>query len=311
MMSCCTSDGTLVIASKLVDPAGNPLPSVALETAGSVSLTIVADNGTKVKKFSEPIDLTIDINPTTKSPKTGEVVKEGDSIPLFSRDEETGVYTLEGNAVVRKAPNSNKLVANVKVPHLSDWELAFYSNSPNGSCDAPSVTINANTSAGIFITLYNTLTGQVIYHDYYNLVQGPNVIKFVSQDKNVIAEITGLRIGKTISSMFPLCGGNAGIDLDIEQFDEVDIKIKAVCPAPSNRTIYPSFPVYYKETGNGEFDFLGDVVNGRITTNVFKAGRSVTFGTEYEGKWYEYTRIIDKAAYDETMTLPKDNKVCK
>lgn len=302
-------------ASTVVDPNGNPLPPVALESMGSVSLTInETSTGKKVKKFSQPIDLDIDINPASKHPKTGALIKEGDSIPVFSRDEETGVWTLEGSTVVRKAPNGNKLVANVKVPHLSDWEVAFFTNSPDGSCSNPVVTINYTGSyAYIRFDIYNNLTGKYINSFVDFFVNGEN--KTVFQTQNVQAYAIAYESNnKTNLAAFSLCGGSASATIEGEDNPKVDIEIKAVCGslAAPTRTIYPTFQVMYKETGSPlKFEILGNVTNGKISTTKFKEGKSYTFGASYEGRWYEYTRVIDNTSYNETMLLPPTNNVCK
>jgi hypothetical protein len=303
------------IASRVVDPNGNPLPSLLLESMGSVSLTInETSTGKKVKKFSQPIDLEIDINPTSKHPKTGALIKEGDSIPVFSRDEETGVRILEGNTVVRKAPNSNKLVANVKVPHLSDWEVAFFSNSPDGSCSNPTVTINYTGDFDFLnIFYYNNKTGKYIGSDFHLIVYGENKIELSSADVEAYC-ILQTTYDLLTTGVIPLCGGSTSATIEGEDNPQVDIEIKAVCgdPAAPTRIIYPTFQVMYKETGSPlKFEILGNVTNGKISTKKFKQGKSYTFGASYEGKWYEYTRLIDQTSYNETMALPPTNNVCK
>ena len=75
----------------------------------------------EVKKFSNPIDAEIKINENQDNFTTGQKVKEGDLIPLWSLDELTGQWQEEGTA---KVVNSNgSLTAQFKITHLSGWNL--------------------------------------------------------------------------------------------------------------------------------------------------------------------------------------------
>ncbi len=81
-------------------------------------------NGKKVAGFSQPIDLKIGINPDLINPETNLNVREGDKIPTWSLESDTGIWSEEGIALVTKE-SDGKLVANFKVPHLSYWNMGW------------------------------------------------------------------------------------------------------------------------------------------------------------------------------------------
>ena len=143
---------------------------------------------------------------------------------------------------------------------------------------------------------------------------GENKIQLPSQDVQAYALATVSKATGINIAAFSLCGGSASATIEGEDNPQVDIEIKAVCGTEANptRTIYPTFQVMYKEAGStSRFEVLGNVTNGKISTTKFKQNVEYTFGASYEGKWYEYTRLIDQKEYKETMVLDPKTTVCK
>lgn len=85
-----------------------------------------------VKNFSKPISAEMELRADQSNPITEEILKEGDSIPLWSRDDETGQWKSEG--VAKVVSSNGKLVAKFEMNHLSSWNLDFvyyYGGNPN------------------------------------------------------------------------------------------------------------------------------------------------------------------------------------
>ncbi len=73
------------------------------------------------------------------NPNTNATIKAGETIPMWSLNDETGQWRAEGNATF--ATNAaGKLVARLQITHLSDWTCAY----PSTSCTS-SVTITRQT----------------------------------------------------------------------------------------------------------------------------------------------------------------------
>jgi|688.fasta_scaffold173201_1 hypothetical protein len=306
-----------LFAPDVKDKDGKPMDPVSFETLGLVNIEI--GNGSQtVKSFSQPIIATVELNASSVNPNTNVAIKEGDSVPIWSRDQESGQWTLEGYQNITKDPITNKLVVDLKVNHLSPWNIDWFWSSwwwwrPWPVCGQPFVSINSNTSNMVYYELINDWGGWVDW-GYYYLSKGSNIMRFnAQQGRNARLRIyngsnwwsRGSIMAQT--GLFSLCGGNASLNVSFPIPVTVNISVAATCP--NKRIIKPSLSIYYKI--NGWWEYLGYMSNGKFTTTKFELGKSYTFGTNYNGKWYEYTRVIDKTNYDEIMALSGSEGVCK
>jgi hypothetical protein len=73
---------------------------VTFETLGLVDLQI-AIGGKKVKVFSKLLLARVELNETSIISNTGKPLQLGDSLPIWSQDETTGKWTLEGKETVK------------------------------------------------------------------------------------------------------------------------------------------------------------------------------------------------------------------
>jgi len=104
---------------------GNPINGgVTFVTGGLLSIRMLA-GGTDVKKFSKPLNVSMEVNNNVVNPGTNQAVKAGDSIPIWSLNEQTGQWRYESMAVV--APDANgKLAVQFQAAHLSCWNLDWW-----------------------------------------------------------------------------------------------------------------------------------------------------------------------------------------
>lgn len=126
-------------------------------TGGFVAIDMEAD-GKAVKSFSKPIQVSVGINADLTSPETGEKIKEGDTIPTWSYDSNTGQWKEEGIATVIRG-RDGKLTATFEASHLSYWNLDWYFY---GSCSNSGGTVKLNVSSNI--------SSNVNSYDYYGVV---------------------------------------------------------------------------------------------------------------------------------------------
>ncbi len=124
-------------------------------TAGFVAVDMEA-GGKKVTGFSKPIDIKVGVSAELDNPETGQKVREGDKIPTWSYESETGQWKEEGEAVIIKG-SDGKLVASFKASHLSYWNIDwFYGLRFNRTCPTNfSLKVSSN------------ITGYVNSYDYY------------------------------------------------------------------------------------------------------------------------------------------------
>lgn len=127
---------------------GNPIPGgVTFVTGGLVSIRMLA-GGTDVKKFSKPLNVTMGISSNIINPGTNQAVAAGDSIPIWSLNEQTGQWKYESMAVVAPA-GDGKLAVRFQAAHLSCWNLDWWWSQfgSYGTCNNPlKVIVHADPS---------------------------------------------------------------------------------------------------------------------------------------------------------------------
>ncbi|WP_435358004.1 hypothetical protein [Emticicia sp. SJ17W-69] len=129
------------------DPTGDTNVEAVLLPISFVEVLIKDSNGKKVTTFSQPIDITFEINPETINPQTEKVVKVGESFSIFSYSDENGSWTYEKEGTIIK--KGNELFVTFQTNHLSWFSvLAYIRSRTNGVLSnkyvPPSKTININ-----------------------------------------------------------------------------------------------------------------------------------------------------------------------
>lgn len=305
-------------AANVVDKNGNKLDPVEFETAGFVNIEIHSGSQ-KVKTFSKPVETLMELNELTINPKTGSAIKENDSIQIWSKSEESDTWVYEGDEVITKDVITGKLVSKANISHLSFWRRSwsrpsyyYYYYWP--ICSNPFVRINTNVNKYVYYELVSQ-SGYVISTGVTYIYNGARMY-FNPQSGNT-ARVNfysgsawwnkGSLITQT--SLFSTCGGSTSVNLNFPAPTIVNLEISAKCP--SGRIIRPSFDVYYKTTTNSWWQYMGSMINGKVTTDKFELGKTYIFGVNYGGNWYQYERIIDKNNYSEVLNLSSADFVCK
>lgn len=104
------------------DPTGDTNVEAVLSPISFVEVLIKDGNGKKVSTFSQPIDITFEINPQTINPETEKVVEVGESFAIFSYSNETASWTYERDGTIIK--KGNKLFVTFQTNHLSWFSFA-------------------------------------------------------------------------------------------------------------------------------------------------------------------------------------------
>jgi hypothetical protein len=91
-----------------------------MNPAGFYSLSMNA-NGKEISKFSQPLDITMDIDPEFYSTVHNRKIQAGDVLDVISRTENDMVWTAETKATVVNV--NGELKVNFKQPHLSFWVI--------------------------------------------------------------------------------------------------------------------------------------------------------------------------------------------
>jgi hypothetical protein len=125
---------------------------ISFVTAGFTSVVIQNDQGEKVKNFSKPIEVKMQIKEGTTNPQTSAAIAIGDTVPVWSYNQDTGKWAYEQDGTVADLNTTDGFYdVTVAATHLSYWNLDWHYSA---SC-SNKITINLKEGG--------------------NLVTGPNV----------------------------------------------------------------------------------------------------------------------------------------
>jgi hypothetical protein len=103
-----------------------------LVPVGVAEINMTTDDGTPIKKFSEPITITINLPEDTEVPSEGRNVQAGDQFTVRSFDSETLVWTTEENPAVVGDLSDGLYPANLQIRHLTIFALT----DPVAACNS-------------------------------------------------------------------------------------------------------------------------------------------------------------------------------
>ena len=131
------------------------LDNVATSTGNATFILGAAVNikssvgGVPVKSFSSPIPTVVNLPATMLNPSTKSPIKEGDIMPVWSKNDGVGNWIKEGTCRVEKDPATGLFKATMLVSHLSSWMTAF-----DQEVCASSLKLNYSSNNNNVTTLY-------------------------------------------------------------------------------------------------------------------------------------------------------------
>lgn len=286
--------------------------------AGSITIDMTAD-ATPVSKFSKPLPVSFELQSTLTNFITGKTIAVGDTIPLWSMNQNTGQWKLEGKATVAKNTAGN-LAANFTISHLTVYDLDwwFTGNGAYNTCQNK-LTINLHPSTTGYFTgeqyrvQLETATGDRLLDikdidpRFDNLSLNVDSLPQVSSAKITVynTDTTPWTIVGSSSSFSPC--GTGSIDVNFTAPPAADIvnatfNISAKC---TNKDVvaYPTGWIYFYDltagrTVNAYFS-NGQIYNQSAPSNKtaqFINGHKYYFATTYSGTNYQSgTFILDKS----------------
>jgi len=102
----------------------DPAPKTLI-LAGALKIT-ASLGGTDVKSFSNPVSVESFVDAQVFNPVTQSNLKEGDTVPVWSKDEGSNVWVAEPSVTIVKDPSTGRLKANVPITHLSWWCFGWF-----------------------------------------------------------------------------------------------------------------------------------------------------------------------------------------
>ena len=276
-------------------------------TAGFTAIDMSA-GGTKVENFGSRVDVEIDIPSNLLNSETGNNLAPGDKIPLWSYDEETGLWTKElevtvPSALAKSTNGKNVYRVSTQINHLSYWNLDWFQDA---CYDGISINVTGGCFPNLKIKAKRISDGAYFYRGY--VYGNDRIVHLYNAPRNVpvMVELWDNSVYPNVKleemQIDDLCGTD--IDFPITKTNgmtEVSAQITAICHN-SDGTIksrfYPSnYSIYVRHSSNYNWSYIGQVINGEIAA-CFKLGDEYVFGAYIDGKWLEHKTVIDKSNYN-------------
>ncbi|WP_413700003.1 hypothetical protein ACLKMH_22270 [Psychromonas sp. KJ10-10] len=264
------------------------------------------ENGNKVKDFSAPVDINIQISADTINPDTGVAIQPGDTIPTWSYDETTGKWSAESTVTVGSDLNTttNTYTATMSVDHLSYWNLDWHYSS----CPANPLNINFENATGELNSVPFTI--ELKRRGYYKRVNafGSSMtiansptftdlnVSVVVNGEQVLSSVDGVSVGGDgiyTGSFCDLDGTTVTLDLT-EQGETVtgNFTVNTVCELDNSiSTQQPGYVSMYRRFGNYyRFDRFYTDANEIVSYHDLVPG---TYSVSYSvsGERSQYTTI--------------------
>ncbi|MFD2966729.1 hypothetical protein [Sphingobacterium bambusae] len=271
--------GGSLVADEVVVEGGNTT-SGAFASAGVVDVKMLV-NGVAVKSFSQPIGISMPLNPGFVSPSTNQALSTGHVLQIFSNSDTDRVWTFEeNNAAVGSAATGFR--ANFSTDHLT----FFMAGEFGEACEAARSIVfsgdwmaNGSTYPIVVETWWGgrvltttdysiSLNNAAIAIDNVPAVGTSIVVK--SAAGNILEQAPLGACGAVTNMRLPNPGDATGTVSTLQLYVRCPDKVDPI-------TLLPTFEMFYRVAGNGEYKYLGAVDNGFLRTTLLR-----TDGTRYD-----------------------------
>ncbi|NCP84314.1 MAG: hypothetical protein GW823_05340, partial [Bacteroidetes bacterium] len=275
---------------EITDENGNKVNNASFQTAGFVSIEMQIGNK-EVKKFSKPITIKMQVAADFVNPETGNPIKVGDIIPIWSYSKNDGTWDFHRKGTVT-LDNGNFVVV-YSTTHLSWYNLDYYGSRctntgwvyRNGSWNYLGNTkinitmngINSNNSVRLYSDFVFAGTNQSVSYwsgKTYNWYNGQQFDLLNTPSSNLQMVIYSgtdrYRKGTILyrSPAFNPCSGTINFDVSgiVSKLPPPPVTIfvnyKANC---NGKVIEPTIPIWIKDSNFGYWRYMGYVYRGKIT----------------------------------------------
>ncbi len=288
------------VADNVLNQSGQPVAGgVTFVTGGFVAIDMKVGN-TEVKQFSKPIDVAVELEDNLINPLTGNAVKLGETIPVWSLNDDTGQWREEGTATVVRGTDG-KLTAEFKAAHLSSWNLDWgFSGCTNRAAFTINFKANVKTPGVGYEVQFVTDNGYYITGSLQQVYDGlsikvPRAPSYPKTRIMVYDVATNKVVGST--GLFNPCN-TSSITVTATlptppDYTNVVINFSALCKK-KHYQVRPSAWIYlYRQGGNGDAISLY-AVNGVASLRVIN-GSTYTVYAYYNGTWESANVTFNKS----------------
>ncbi len=263
------------------------------------AVTITATLGTvPVKSFSNPIAVDIFVPANTYNPEAKAIIKPGDIVPVWSRNEGSTIWVKEGTAKVEVEPGTGRLKTVVSVTHLSTWMVAF--SLPQ--CNAPLdmfYTSTDNLVTPLYIGIYGKEGNAQLLADKVVTAKNGDVISIdLPQGVDVNVKLfAGNNSSGTLIQTVPASACATSINLANTRTNPNPTLFFDLQTNCQNGTFRYTGPIDYRVTGTSRWETFTPSDNGRLSTNLLIWNQTYDFRIIYKGIQYARTRQVLQAEF--------------
>ncbi len=284
-----------------------------LQPAAVASYTIANQNSQLVSKLSSPVTLSMTIPSNTVNIATGNQIRSGDIVPIYSFNETTQMWQFETNSNAVGPDANGNFIASFQATHLSYWLSGWIASG--GQVCTTDITLNILGSYSVLLLKLkisdNTILTQNVSSNQNKFVFSNLTIPKglpVTIEAYSLLECPAVLVGST--TVQDLCSTNT-VNLNVDQGSNlvnVNVDVTAICPNKNPvLKIKPSgYDIFILNQCGTEN--LGTINNGQITLNGLKMGATYTFGMFYKGVLYTQEHTIDQTYYNYNYNI--SDSVC-
>lgn len=253
------------------------------------SMVTLKINGTEVKKFDQPITISMELNPLYKLLNSNATVKEGDQLPIWSYSETTGRWSYEKEGTVSMI--NGKPVVQFTTNHLTVFSVAEYVETT--VCSIPSLSFNADwlktDTQPLILEIWNKDESRLLSKKTIIVNNGltyplNDLPSFEVKYKVLTNTEEELAAGSIAN---PCAGGKLNVTVSAPLTPVVGVTLSLIVKCPNKGIITPpNFYLYYKPTGsaNAKYELLGAVKAGKLSTTLLEIGQRFDFKAQWGSK---------------------------
>jgi hypothetical protein len=263
--------------------------------AGAVSIDMFF-GGKEVKGFSKPVIVDIEVNSAMINPTTNQPIKENETIPMWSLNDETGQWKNEGTATFVKN-GAGALVARMQITHLSGHIAAF--DASLCAVGSTKVTINKPVSTGTGVQQFQINYGGLSMVEQMNSSETSKTITLVgTPNKPGEIKVTAMSGGYVTNSFTTtyasLCSVSPTVTFVAQQdIVNIDVDIKLQC---SGKNLLTGVNAFFTVTPVGK-----PLSEGAA----FGLANGVGSATAVNGVTYRLSTSVDGTNYSTELKIEK------
>lgn len=265
----------------------------------TINMTV---NGTEVRKFNKPIEVSMEIAPDLFNPFTGTKVKTGDELSVYSYEIDNDIWVYEKQGTVES--KNGKLYVSFDTDHLTEYSVV----ADLDNCEQNDFIIQNPTDSPINAQVELVLTGTDVTRTYnivtdLSLDPGDNTLDLpLIAVTNATTTFKLKTMGTTIEQTNISCGDQQPVQVPTPDDDAVVVTVDIPCDNVDVNI--DSYPLKYRKVGDTEW-IPGKAINLQLTSYEIEVGNEYEFKVEFDGETYTYTEMINSK--DHTIIVDNTN----